>query len=82
MLENSERELTFRMQTRPGYDSDFTLNESDYTVAIDDGTTRYTSKKSGIVVEVNGRSVTIQSTVGKQSRGRNEELAPVVPPVD
>lgn len=38
-----------------------TLDENDYTVDVDDITTRYTSESSGIVVEVEGRYASIQS---------------------
>lgn len=39
------------------------LDDSDYTVDVDDTTTRYASEGSGIIVEVKGRSIVIQSTV-------------------
>lgn len=39
-----------------------TLNEDDYTVAVDGATTRYASENNGIVVEVTGSWIAIQST--------------------
>ncbi|KAH7702627.1 hypothetical protein AAVH_30214 [Aphelenchoides avenae] len=61
-LKGTGREVTFRMTLRSG---ELMLNESDYTVDADDTITRYTSKKSRILVEVNGRWITIQSTARK-----------------
>ncbi|KAH7678315.1 hypothetical protein AAVH_41786, partial [Aphelenchoides avenae] len=61
-LKGTGREVTFRMTLRSG---ELILNESHYTVDADDTITRYTSEKSGIVVEVNGRWITIQNTARK-----------------
>ncbi|KAH7698724.1 hypothetical protein AAVH_34178 [Aphelenchoides avenae] len=71
MLKNSGYEVTFRMQTLRG-DGDF-AHASDYTFDVDHSATRYTSVRSGMVVEVNGRSVTIQNTAEKQSRGTTKK---------
>lgn len=43
-------------------DDELMLDESDYMVHTDGTTKRYTSEDNGIVVEVSGRSITIQST--------------------
>lgn len=42
-------------------DGEFELDESDYAVDVGDASTCYTSMKSGIVVEVKGNSIIIQS---------------------
>lgn len=43
-------------------DGELVLDDSDYTVDVDDGATRYATEESGIVVEVNGHCVAIKST--------------------
>lgn len=48
------------MKTERG--STLVLDEGEYSVDADGTATRYASDESGIVVEVNGDSVTIQST--------------------
>lgn len=52
---------------------DLPLDESEYTVDVDDTMKRYVSRESGIEVAVNGRWIEIRSTVGapptKQSNG-------------
>lgn len=48
-----------RLQRRGG---ELALDERDYKVEVDDGTTRYASVKSGTIVEVVGRSIAIQRT--------------------
>ncbi|KAH7725207.1 hypothetical protein AAVH_07255 [Aphelenchoides avenae] len=60
LLKGSGCELTFRMKTERG--STLVLDEGEYSVDADGTATRYASDESGIVVEVNGDSVTIQST--------------------
>ncbi|KAH7708111.1 hypothetical protein AAVH_24640 [Aphelenchoides avenae] len=64
LLKGSGCGLIFRM-TLPDGDN-LTLDESDYTVDIDGTAVRYTSEKSGIVVDVKGACITIQSTPTKQ----------------
>ncbi|KAH7707690.1 hypothetical protein AAVH_25082 [Aphelenchoides avenae] len=61
LLKNSGRELTFRMKVLQDGDK-LVLDESEYTVDVDGNTTRYASKSSGIVVEIDGRFTTIRST--------------------
>ncbi|KAH7708591.1 hypothetical protein AAVH_24169 [Aphelenchoides avenae] len=61
LLKGSGREVTFRMRTPP-QGNDLKLDEREYLVDVDGATTRYSSKESGIAVEVNRRSITIQST--------------------
>ncbi|KAH7680034.1 hypothetical protein AAVH_41595 [Aphelenchoides avenae] len=55
-------------------DPKLVLDESEYAVDGDDTTTRYTSEKSGIVVEVKEHSTVIRSTAEvpptKRSRGQ------------
>ncbi|KAH7714314.1 hypothetical protein AAVH_18333 [Aphelenchoides avenae] len=63
LLKDSARELTFRMTAREFAD-ELRLDESDYIVDVHKTTTRYTSEKTGIIVEVKGRSIAIQSTAG------------------
>ncbi|KAH7714301.1 hypothetical protein AAVH_18320 [Aphelenchoides avenae] len=63
LLKVSQRVLTFRMTARE-YADELRLDESDYTVDVHNATTLYTSDKAGIVVEVQGRSIVIQSTAG------------------
>lgn len=58
LLRDSERELAFRMQTLQ-----YHVDDSEYTVHVDDSTTRYASKEGGIVVEVKGHYVTVQNAV-------------------
>lgn len=57
------------------------LDENEYTVDVDGPTTRYVSEQNGIVVEVNGRPLSIQSTAqvpaSKKNRGANVEVLPV-----
>ncbi|KAH7698636.1 hypothetical protein AAVH_34270 [Aphelenchoides avenae] len=60
LLKGSGCGLIFRM-TLPDGDN-LTLDESDYTVDVDGATVRYTSEKSGIVVEDKGLCITIEST--------------------
>ncbi|KAH7708592.1 hypothetical protein AAVH_24170 [Aphelenchoides avenae] len=60
-LKGTGAELTFRMRTYRD-DDELMLDESDYMVHTDGTTKRYTSEDNGIVVEVSGRSITIQST--------------------
>lgn len=66
--------MTFRMALLEG--DELTLDGSVFAVEVNDATTRYSSDKSGIFVEVNGRSITIQSTAEvpptKQSCEENE----------
>ncbi|KAH7708106.1 hypothetical protein AAVH_24635 [Aphelenchoides avenae] len=60
LLKGTGCALTFRMTLGNG---ELILNEGDYTVDIDDATTRYASKNSGMAVEVvNGRWITVQTT--------------------
>ncbi|KAH7703560.1 hypothetical protein AAVH_29266 [Aphelenchoides avenae] len=54
LLKNSGREVAFRTNISRG-GRELILDESAYSVDVDGTTTRYASKKSGIVVEVNGR---------------------------
>lgn len=61
MLKESGRELTFWMKALQDGD-ELVLDESEYTVEVDGNGRRYASKNSGLVVEIEGRSVTIQST--------------------
>ncbi|KAH7703562.1 hypothetical protein AAVH_29268 [Aphelenchoides avenae] len=60
MLKDARRDVTFRMTLRAG--DVFILDGGDYTVVVDDTTKRYASEKSGILVEVNGCRISIQST--------------------
>ncbi|KAH7723114.1 hypothetical protein AAVH_09370 [Aphelenchoides avenae] len=75
MLKDSRRKLTFRMTTQ-FHNPKLELDESDYSVDVDNDTTWYTSKKSGIAVEVTRRSVTIHSSADapptKRSRVADE----------
>lgn len=59
MLKGSERALTFRMRTVD--DLELMFDERDYTIDVDDSTTRYAFEKCGLVVEVDGSLITIQS---------------------
>lgn len=51
------------------------LDESEYTVDVDDATKRYTLREGGIVVEVKGESIVIRSTgeVPPMKRRRRNE---------
>lgn len=61
LLKNCGRDLTFRMKTlRDG--PEFKLDERDYFVNVEGTTKRYVCKAGGIVVEVNGDSIAMQST--------------------
>lgn len=59
LLEGSECELIFRMKTLR--DGEFVPDDGGYAVHVDETRTRYASGKNGIVVDVQGRAVTIQS---------------------
>ncbi|KAH7708115.1 hypothetical protein AAVH_24644 [Aphelenchoides avenae] len=61
LLKDSGRKVTFRMRTPPQGD-DLVLDEREYAVHVDGATMRYSSKESGIAVEVDRRSIIIQST--------------------
>ncbi|KAH7714311.1 hypothetical protein AAVH_18330 [Aphelenchoides avenae] len=61
LLRNSGCELIFRMRTlRNG--GGFKLDERDYAVDVDGATKRYVCRNSGIVVEVDGCLITLQSS--------------------
>ncbi|KAH7708108.1 hypothetical protein AAVH_24637 [Aphelenchoides avenae] len=79
MLENSGREVTFRMTLRA--DAELALDESDYTVVVDGATKSYASKRSRIAVEVEGRLVTIQriAEASRARAGANEEVLRAIP---
>ncbi|KAH7714303.1 hypothetical protein AAVH_18322 [Aphelenchoides avenae] len=70
LLKNCGRELTFRMRT---CDDELVLDEREFTIGFDGTTTRYASDESGIVVEVKGRLISIQSTADvPRKKARNE----------
>ncbi|KAH7668203.1 hypothetical protein AAVH_42957 [Aphelenchoides avenae] len=83
LLNNSGREVTFRMTVD---NSELLLDENEYSVDVDDTTTRYISEQRGIVVEVEGRSITIHSTadISRTHPGgaRNAEMSPPIPLVE
>ncbi|KAH7708693.1 hypothetical protein AAVH_24055 [Aphelenchoides avenae] len=56
-------------------------DQSEYTVDVDDETTRYTSEKSGIVVEVEESRLVIQSTakLAQEKPRTSNDVSPVVP---
>lgn len=69
------------MKIRPD-GNPLTLDESNYTVDLINSTTRYASKNSAIVVEVNGHLVAIQSTaqvVPRKKPRTNGEVLPMIP---
>lgn len=73
LLKCTGRELIFGMKIRDA--GELTLDESEYAIDVDGTTTRYSSEKSGIVVEVNGRCLAIQSTaeVPRKKPGTREK---------
>ncbi|KAH7715976.1 hypothetical protein AAVH_16645 [Aphelenchoides avenae] len=61
LLKDSTLELTFRTTLVDG--GEFVLDKSEYTIDVNGSTTRYASQKSGIVVDVTGHAISIQSIV-------------------
>ncbi|KAH7714302.1 hypothetical protein AAVH_18321 [Aphelenchoides avenae] len=78
-LKGSGCALTFRIRTQRD-SGELTLDESAYSVEVDDTTTRYTSVNSGVVVEVCGDTIVIQSTaeVPHTKPKTNEGVSPVM----
>ena len=67
------------MWTRRG--GELLHEESDYTVTVDNATTRYASEKTGFVVDVKGWRIVIQSTaeVSLKKPRTSEEVLPAIP---
>ncbi|KAH7708117.1 hypothetical protein AAVH_24646 [Aphelenchoides avenae] len=76
MLKESRCEVTFRISLRDG--DELMFGDNDYVLDVDNPTRRYASEESGIVVEVKGRRVAIQSTDDvprtKRRSDENEEV--------